>query len=73
MFLCCLRESHPSDRAKVHRGILVLRSQWQPGQENSAFDICMDAFNCVRLRLREFNLHVFVYLSMRLDALLSNS
>ncbi len=43
------------------------------GQENSAFDICVDAFNCVWLRLREFNLRVFVYLSMRLDALSSNS
>ncbi|SJL16922.1 uncharacterized protein ARMOST_20454 [Armillaria ostoyae] len=37
------------------------------GQENSAFDICVHAFNCVRLRLREFNLHMFVDLSMHLD------
>ncbi len=36
-------------------------------------EFCVDAFNCVRLRLREFNLRVFVYLSMRLDALSSNS
>ncbi len=25
------------------------------GQENSAFDPCVRAFNCVRLRLRKFN------------------
>ncbi|KAK0429885.1 hypothetical protein EV421DRAFT_1913810 [Armillaria borealis] len=38
------------------------------GQENSAFDICMHVFNCVRLCLHEFNLHMFVGLSMHLDA-----
>ncbi len=38
------------------------------GQENSALDICVDAFNCVHLRFREFNFHMFVGPSMHLDA-----
>ncbi len=38
------------------------------GQENSALDICVDAFNCIHLHLREFNFHMFVGPSMHLDA-----
>ncbi len=38
------------------------------GQENSALDICMDAFNCIHLHLREFNFHMFMGPSMHLDA-----
>ncbi len=67
--------SHPCEWHLFHnavRMILRISSRGLPvsltGQENSAFDICMDAFNCVRLRLREFNLHSFVGPSMHLDA-----
>ncbi len=38
------------------------------GQENSAFYICMHAFNCIHLHLHEFNLHTFVGPLMHLDA-----
>ncbi len=44
-------------------GIDALRSpsrRYMWGQENSAFDPCVRAFNCVRLRLRKFNLRALV-------------
>ncbi len=60
-----------SNDASIHTLSPVVDQE--PGQENSAFDICVHAFNCVRLRLREFNLHTFVGPSMHLDALYPDS
>ncbi len=59
--------------SKTENYIVSSLTAYQEGQENSAFDICVHAFNCVRLRLREFNLHTFVGPSMHLDALYPDS
>ncbi len=38
----------------------IVQAWCRGGQENSAFDPCVRAFNCVRLCLRKFNLHALV-------------
>ncbi len=50
-------------------GTNIRMSRSLMGQENSAFGISVHVFNCVRLRLHEFNLHTFVDPSMRLESL----